>query len=209
MQNKFFSSKLNTVFLFILIILMIIAFRIMFKNKEIYFSEIVQNQQVEWVSSNFKGISYYAVDIWYPKNYTFNCCGDSEAGTYHSIIPPKGGVSNFIEIIEGGDFCFDYSNYVGTNCTTPDVFYQSDLKNGKKTEIDNFTAKNLGVSVFAFKGQDPGVYGSVEGIPYEEYIFRLKDQNSKEKYYTVSFFSPQEFSKDFKSEFLNRLEIWK
>jgi len=36
-QNKFFGSKLNSIFLFILIILMVFAIRIMLQNKEIYF----------------------------------------------------------------------------------------------------------------------------------------------------------------------------
>ena len=44
MKNKFFSSKLNTVLLFILIILVIVCIWMLAKDKEIYFSGLVQNQ---------------------------------------------------------------------------------------------------------------------------------------------------------------------
>ena len=50
MQNKFFGSKLNTVLLFILIILMVIALIVMSKNKEMYlsgFKQLDQNAEVE------------------------------------------------------------------------------------------------------------------------------------------------------------------
>jgi hypothetical protein len=38
MKNEFFGSKLNTVLLFVLIILMVIAIRMMLQNKELYFN---------------------------------------------------------------------------------------------------------------------------------------------------------------------------
>ncbi len=44
MQNNFFGSKLNTVLLVILIILMIIALRFMYKNKETYFPSLGQQK---------------------------------------------------------------------------------------------------------------------------------------------------------------------
>ncbi len=50
MQNKFFGSKLNTVLLFILIILMVIALIVMSKNKEMYlggFKQLDQNAEIE------------------------------------------------------------------------------------------------------------------------------------------------------------------
>ena len=40
MQNNFFGSKLNTVLLLILIVLMVFALRIMLKDKEIYFPNL-------------------------------------------------------------------------------------------------------------------------------------------------------------------------
>jgi hypothetical protein len=46
MQNKFFNSKLNTVLLFILIILMVIAIKIMLKDKNTYFPEF-QSKKAE------------------------------------------------------------------------------------------------------------------------------------------------------------------
>lgn len=45
MKNEFFGSKLNTVLLFILIILMVFAIRIMLQNKELYFPILNQEQQ--------------------------------------------------------------------------------------------------------------------------------------------------------------------
>ncbi len=52
MQNKFFNSKLNTVLLFILIILMIIALRWMHQDKEkyipvIYTEQVQENNKIE------------------------------------------------------------------------------------------------------------------------------------------------------------------
>jgi len=47
MQNKFFGSKLNSVLLLVLIVLMVIALRFMFKNKEIYLPSIAQDVKKE------------------------------------------------------------------------------------------------------------------------------------------------------------------
>lgn len=46
MQHKFFGSKLNTALLLILIILMVIAIRFMYKNKEVYLPILSQKEQV-------------------------------------------------------------------------------------------------------------------------------------------------------------------
>lgn len=46
MQNKFFGSKLNSVLLVILIILMVVAVKIMLKDKEKYFPTPVQDSQI-------------------------------------------------------------------------------------------------------------------------------------------------------------------
>lgn len=65
MQNNkywFFSSKLNTVLLLFLIILMIIALKIMFKDKSKYFPELAE-EQTEQISNETN-------DNW--KNYPLN-----------------------------------------------------------------------------------------------------------------------------------------
>ena len=46
MQNNFFGSKLNTVLLFVLIILVVIAIRLMLENKETYLP-FMQNQETK------------------------------------------------------------------------------------------------------------------------------------------------------------------
>ncbi len=52
MQSKFFGSKVNTVLLLILIVLMIFAIRLMLQNKELYLHPFNQNQeQVKIVES--------------------------------------------------------------------------------------------------------------------------------------------------------------
>ena len=43
--NEFFGSKLNSALLLILIILIVIAFRLMFENKEVCLSSLSQNQE--------------------------------------------------------------------------------------------------------------------------------------------------------------------
>lgn len=43
--NEFFGSKLNSVLLLILIILMVFAIRMMFQNKELYLPALAQNQE--------------------------------------------------------------------------------------------------------------------------------------------------------------------
>ena len=50
MQNKFFGSKLNSVLLFILIILMIIALYVMFQNKETYLPKFVRQNPVVYTA---------------------------------------------------------------------------------------------------------------------------------------------------------------
>jgi hypothetical protein len=55
MQNKFFGSKLNSVLLLFLIILMIVALVVMSKNKEIYlngFKQINQKTEIEKNQNN-------------------------------------------------------------------------------------------------------------------------------------------------------------
>lgn len=70
MQNKFFGSKLNTVLLFILIILMVIALIVMSKNKEMYLSgfkqldqknEIVKNQDKYEILGNKEDLISFSV----------------------------------------------------------------------------------------------------------------------------------------------------
>ncbi|MBP9715169.1 MAG: hypothetical protein KBD52_01620 [Candidatus Pacebacteria bacterium] len=65
MPNNFFGSKLNSILLLILIVLMVFALRIMIKNKETYFPVVTDNQ----TSDDWKN---------YPLNYDigFHPCGD-------------------------------------------------------------------------------------------------------------------------------------
>ena len=44
MQNNFFGSKLNTVLLFILIIIVCVCIWILIKDKQIYFSNLYEQQ---------------------------------------------------------------------------------------------------------------------------------------------------------------------
>src|ERR1035437_7681479 len=89
MQNKFFGSKFNTALLFILIILMIIALKFMFDNKEVYFSafqpKVQLNQEVlktiaplvpfgDWIKSPKFG-------LYYPK--------DSKIIEYYQLSPAQ------------------------------------------------------------------------------------------------------------------------
>jgi hypothetical protein len=48
MQNKFFGSKLNTLLLFILIILMVFALRWMSQDREKYFGKFTKNNNYSW-----------------------------------------------------------------------------------------------------------------------------------------------------------------
>lgn len=56
-KNEFFGSKLNTALLFVLIILMIIAIKMMFENKELYFNPLSQNQEqkIDGVGAQISG----------------------------------------------------------------------------------------------------------------------------------------------------------
>ena len=47
-KNEFFGSKLNTVFLLILIVLMIVAIRVMLLNREFYLHPFAQPEQVSY-----------------------------------------------------------------------------------------------------------------------------------------------------------------
>lgn len=55
MQNKFFGSKLNTVLLFILIILVAVILRLMYANKQVYLPSSTENQSVENVKNPIEG----------------------------------------------------------------------------------------------------------------------------------------------------------
>lgn len=50
--KEFFGSKLNTALLLVLIILMIIALRVMFQNKEVYLPSLNQNQEETTLDEN-------------------------------------------------------------------------------------------------------------------------------------------------------------
>ena len=52
MQNKFFSSTLNSILLFVLIVLMIVALIFMNKNKEICFNSFAKQVSVESVDKS-------------------------------------------------------------------------------------------------------------------------------------------------------------
>lgn len=57
MQDRFFGSKLNTVLLVVLIILMAFAIKIMLKNKELYFPYLPFNQEEVEISSDLVSFS--------------------------------------------------------------------------------------------------------------------------------------------------------
>ncbi|MFA6273756.1 MAG: hypothetical protein WC662_01215 [Candidatus Paceibacterota bacterium] len=223
MQNKFFGSKLNSVLLLVLIILMIIAIGIMRKNKADYLgalgikkeasvlSNVVKNESsTEWVS--FKDscgiLCDYGVNVWYPKNYDFRCCGDTEVGSFGSLYMP-GVEQPIVDIHDNFDFCFEYNESYGyplsayeysdlmgyQKCTDPETYFQKTMKsNNNITMIEDITINNLGKSVLAYKLNKS-----------ENFIFKIREGG----YYRVTFEDPNILNKDFINEFLNRLELWK
>ena len=69
MQNKFFGSKLNTVLLLTLIILMFIAIYFMFQNKKIYLPELVNTNQIIKTNFDFEIANRYGYELTIYKNY--------------------------------------------------------------------------------------------------------------------------------------------
>ena len=89
MKNEFFGSKLNTVLLFVLIILMVVAIRMMLQNKELYLPILSQNQEQTSVDKNDSQIS-----------------GNKDDLVSFSILPNSKvhGVVSYQGIVKGGYF---------------------------------------------------------------------------------------------------------
>jgi hypothetical protein len=95
MQNKFFGSKLNSILLIILIILMFIAIYIMLQNKEVYFSAFQKPAPASVVDQTQEPI---------PKE---NLLGNKDDLISFSIWPNtkvQGGIVSFRGVIKGGYF---------------------------------------------------------------------------------------------------------
>jgi hypothetical protein len=88
MKNEFFGSKLNTVLLFVLIILMVIAIRMMLQNKELYLPILGQNQEQK-------------IDT-----VVFQISGNKDDLVSFSILPNSKvhGVVSYRGVVKGGYF---------------------------------------------------------------------------------------------------------
>lgn len=220
-RNKFFSSKTNRILLVVLVFLMVFVVKFMLSRSgthlpwsknistpEIYSEAVDKND--EWITTDFSTAcggpcEGYVVNISYPKEYTFGCCGDTEAGTFHTLQIPNTEATG-VQILEGAYYC---SDPLDENCTVEPQYYFADkIQNGEVTRIDDVETDHLGFSIFAIKGYTDEW---ATNTPYEKYIFIIPTNSNKPysfKYYQVGFFHPEKMTDEFKTEFLNRLEIW-
>ena len=97
MKNKLFGSKLNTVLLLILIILMVIAIYVMFQNKEVYFSVFQQQAPIATKqiakANNLDELdtkTNYGVTVSYPKNLEYITIDLSDMKTIVLINKERG-----------------------------------------------------------------------------------------------------------------------
>ncbi len=103
MQNKFYGSKLNTILLFILIILMIWALIFMYKNKDVCYS-IKDNKNM---SSYFESdLGYQDSELKKDKAKDDLIEGNKDDLIYFSINPGDGliGSLNAVGTVKGGYF---------------------------------------------------------------------------------------------------------
>mgnify|MGYP003433713109 FL=1 len=219
-KKRFFAYKTNRVLLIVLMLLVIAAIKIMIQMPGTYFPML--NKQVkkdetntlpkveEWITTDFAHgcagpCEDYAVNISYPSDYKFGCCGDTEAGTYHTVQVPDMEATG-VQILEGANFCYENSD---TECSPvePEYFYKNKIDTGDVVRIEDIETDHLGSSVFAVKGVTDEW---ATNTPYENYIFAVFDEDAQQgfKYYSVQFMHPENMSTEFKTKFLNLLEMW-
>jgi hypothetical protein len=118
MYNKFFGSKLNTVLLLILIVLMIIAIKIMWLNKEVYLHPLSQKEQQVKINTDTPQIS-----------------GNEGNLVSFSIAPGQkvSGVTKFTGSIDGGYF-FEANILINVLDNNKKI-----LKNGHATATTEWT----------------------------------------------------------------------
>lgn len=131
MKNKFFGSKLNSILLLVLIILMIIALFVMFKDKDKYletFSKITTNQTILDVSafdpvkffSELRSSNYHVIDF---------ISGGSIQGYAVVVQRSKDDIDN--KRLNLGQTCGAGSDG-GQPCIFVSSFFISSLEEGKK-----------------------------------------------------------------------------
>lgn len=100
--SKFYSSRLNTILLLVLIILMVIALRYMFQNKEVYFPDSYKNSE-EYAHTT-------ALDVGKGNKLSNEnrdqILGNKEDLVIFSIAPNSkvNGVVSYYGIVKGGYF---------------------------------------------------------------------------------------------------------
>jgi len=155
MKNKFFGSKLNSVLLLILIILMIVALYVMFQNKETYLPKFVEQNPVV-VDNTQEEI---------PVNIRNEIFGNKDDLVSFSIWPNTKvhGIVSYRGIIKGGYF---FEANIGINILD---------KNKKAVKQSNAVAKTdwMTIEPVSFEGNI-----DFSGLPKGPAYFEIHNDNA-------------------------------
>lgn len=169
-----------------------------------------------WVKATFPSHSYrHAVDIWYPDNWFFSCCGDKNGSSSHFVSPLNFEQIHpyFIVVTDyvlvgcpnGGPYgCFENARLI-----TAEQFYErmqtlidaeTGLENLKKAGTTKL--KGLGVEALRYSGVT-NKYGVPDApyIPVDLYLAK-----GDQWVVDIQIYNPAQFTNSFIREFLDRLQ---
>ncbi len=155
--SKFYSSTLNTILLFILIILMAIALRFMFQNKDLYLPSLVGNS---------KCVTKTTADIMSVVNNKDQILGDRDDLVAFSVVPNTKihGPLSYSGIVKGGYF-FEGNILINILDSNKRILKQSNaIAKGEWMTTDpiifegniDFTNLPKGEAFFEIKKDNPG-----------------------------------------------------